>query len=345
PGDIWPVSGNHFSGALLFIALFLAAAGTLDDIYTLDFKPKFLLQFMMASGIVLVLGHQFGTFSLLGYQVDLDRVGPIATIFWIVAVMNAFNIIDGIDGLAGGVAVCGFAAAGFMAYANGAAYLLAMNVALIGLTLGFLRFNFSNRYKVFLGDSGSQFLGAVLALMAIEVQRMPNAEFSVFVPLLIVGYPLFDISVAMVRRFFKANSRGLPGRFARMFAADNVHLHPRLVYLGLSHVQSAFLLLMVAGSLAASGVLIARLQVYGRIAVLAYLTVALFLILNRLGYLGARNWVTIPRAKAMPLNIVGVIEPDEVFFHALKSFKQNKFDFLKMPGKLTKFMGEDRKST
>src|SRR5690606_18499089 len=53
PGDIWPVSGNHFSGALLFIALFLAAAGTLDDIYTLDFKPKFLLQFMMASGIVL----------------------------------------------------------------------------------------------------------------------------------------------------------------------------------------------------------------------------------------------------------------------------------------------------
>lgn len=341
PGDLWPRSGNHFSGALVFIAAFLAVAGTLDDIHTLGVKPKFLLQFVMASGVVLVLGHHFGTLSLLGYSLELQSFGPIATIFWIVAVMNAFNIIDGIDGLAGGVAICGFAAAGYMAYANGNAYLLAMNTAFIGLTLGFLRFNLSRKHKVFLGDSGSQLLGAVLALMAIEVQSMPNAGSSVLVPLLIVGYPLFDISVAMVRRFLKGSSRGLPGRIARMFTADNEHLHHRLVYLGFSHVQCTFLLLMVAGTLGASAIIVSRVPVIGRVGILAYLAVALFLILNRLGFLGIRPWVTLPRAKAMPDNIVGVIEPDEVFFHALKSFKQDKFDFLSLPGKLTKFMGED----
>ncbi len=127
--------------------------------------------------------------------------------------MNAFNIIDGIDGLAGGVAVCGFGAGGFMAYAGGATYLMTMCAAFIGLTFGFLRFNLSGRSKVFLGDSGSQLLGAVLALMAIEAQGLPKAQYSIFVPLLVVGYPLFDISVAMVRLFLKGSSRGLSGHY------------------------------------------------------------------------------------------------------------------------------------
>ncbi len=341
PGNLWPVSGNHFSGALLFIALFLAGAGALDDVRTLSFKPKFLLQFILASGVVVVLGHHFGTVMAFGHSLELNGFGQVATIFWIVAVMNAFNIIDGIDGLAGGVAVCGFAVTAFMAYANGAVYLLSMSTAFVGLTLGFLRFNLARKEKVFLGDSGSQFLGAVLALFAIQVQSLPKTHFSILVPFLIVGYPLFDISVAMVRRSMKGSSRGLSGRLTRMFMADNEHLHHRLVYLGLSHVQSTFLLLMVAGTLGASAIIISRIPIAGRVGVLAYLAVALFLILNRLGYIGMAPWVTFPRAKVMPGKIVGVIDPDEVFFHSLKSFKQDKFDFLSMPGKLSKFMGDD----
>ena len=341
PSEYWPRSGNHLSGALLFIACFLAGAGTLDDIHTLGFKPKFLLQFILASGVVLLLGHQFGTVSILGYRIELSAFGTIATIFWIVAVMNAFNIIDGIDGLAGGVAVCGFATTGFMAYSNSDAYLLAMSVLFIGLTLGFLRFNLSRKYKVFLGDSGSQFLGAVLALFAIEVQSLPNVQFSLFVPLLVVGYPLLDISVAMARRWMKGNSRGISGRMTRMFMADNEHLHHRLVYLGLSHVQSSFLLLMVAATLGALAIIISRVPIAARLCVLGYMAVALFLILNRLGFIGLRAWLTFPRTKVLPANIVGVIEPDEVFFHSLQSFKQDRFEFLALPAKLTKFLGDD----
>jgi UDP-GlcNAc:undecaprenyl-phosphate/decaprenyl-phosphate GlcNAc-1-phosphate transferase len=341
PGELWPISGNYFSGALLFIALFLSLAGTLDDVRQVSFKTKFAFQFAMAAGITLLLGHHFDTISVFGYRFELDGFGYAVTTFWIVAVMNAFNIIDGIDGLAGGVALCGFGAVAAMAYANGALYLLAMAIAFMGLTLGFLRFNLSSRDKVFLGDSGSQFLGAVLALFAIEVQVLPHSQHSVFVPLFIVGYPLFDIGVAMVRRFLKGTSRGLRKRFTNMFLADNEHLHHRLVYLGLSHLQSGFLLVMVAGSISACAVLISRMTIPGRIGVMAYLVISLFLILNRLGYIGIRPWVTFPRMKSLPGHIVGVIEPDEVFFHSLQSFKQDKFEFLSMPAKLTKFMGND----
>lgn len=341
PAEIWPRSGNQLSLALLFIAMFLAATGALDDIRNINFKVKFLFQFILAGGISVLLGHNFGRISMFGHVLDLNQFGTLATVFWVVGVMNAFNIIDGIDGLAGGVAICGFAAAAVMSYLNGAVYLLAMNVVFIGLIAGFLRYNLSQKHKIFLGDAGSQFLGAVLALMAIEVQRLPNAHYSVFVPLLIVGYPLFDITVAMARRFLRRSGRPLGRRFGSMFVADNEHLHHRLVYLGLSHLQSSFLLLLVAFSLAASGVIIAELPVRGRVAVIAYLSLSLFLILNRLGFIGLRPWVTFPRVKAMPSRIVGVIEPDEVFFHSLVSFKQDKFEFLSMPAKLSKFMGED----
>jgi UDP-GlcNAc:undecaprenyl-phosphate/decaprenyl-phosphate GlcNAc-1-phosphate transferase len=341
PAEVWPQSGNQLSLALLFIAVFLAGTGALDDIHNINFKVKFLFQFILAAGITLILGHHFGRLSLFGHVLDLNQFGAIATVFWIVGVMNAFNIIDGIDGLAGGVAICGFTAAAVMSYLNGSTYLVAMNIVFIGLTAGFLRHNLSQKTKIFLGDAGSQFLGAVLALMAIEVQRLPNAHSSIFVPLLIVGYPLFDITVAMARRFLKRSGRSLGRRFGSMFVADNEHLHHRLVYLGLSHMQASFLLLLVSSSLAASGVIIAELPILGRIGVVAYLAISLFLILNRLGFIGLRPWVTFPRVKPMPSRIVGVIEPDEVFFHSLVSFKQDKFEFLSMPAKLSKFMGED----
>jgi UDP-GlcNAc:undecaprenyl-phosphate GlcNAc-1-phosphate transferase len=341
PDPVWPRSGNHLSLALLFIAVFLAGTGALDDARNLNFKIKFVFQFALAAGVTLLLGHHFGRVSLFGHFVDLNQFGALATVFWIVAVMNAFNIIDGIDGLAGGVAICGFGAAAMMAYSNGAGYLLAMNIVFIGLTLGFLRFNFSRRYKVFLGDAGSQFLGAVLALMAIEAQRLPKSHASILVPLLVVGYPLFDISVAMARRFLKGGGRSLRRRFGRMFVADNEHLHHRLVYLGLTHGQSTFLLVTLAASFSTTSVIIVRLPIPGRIGVLAYLGVALFLILNRLGYVGLNPWLTFPRVKQMPGRIVGVIEPDEVFFHSLTSFKQDKFEFLNMPSRMSKFMGAD----
>jgi UDP-GlcNAc:undecaprenyl-phosphate GlcNAc-1-phosphate transferase len=333
-------SGPYFK-SILFAAAFMLVAGTVDDLRPLNFKIKFLLQFALAAGVVLILDQEFDTFAVLGHRFELGALGPLITIFFIVGVMNAFNLIDGIDGLAGGVSLCGLGAIAVMSHANGRlpTYLLCM--ILMGSVLGFLRFNFSRPHKMFLGDAGSQFLGTMLALMAIRVQEMGLTGRSMLVPLLIVGYPLLDVGVAMVRRFNCGRRRGLAGRFLRMFVADNEHLHHRLIYLGLSHLQSTFLLLILAGSLGATAIILSRIGWPLKGLVLAYLAMSILLILNRLGYIGLRPWLTMPRAQAEPSRIVGVIEPDEVFFHSLTSFKQDKFRFLSLPGKLTPFLREE----
>ncbi len=341
PGMPGALPMGTLPAALAFISFFLLFAGGLDDVRPLDYKIKFLLQFALAGGVVLILGRDFDTIAILGHRFDLGWAGPILSIFWIVALMNAMNIIDGIDGLAGGVAVLAFATAAILCHANGAEARLLICLALIGATLGFLRLNFSRKHKTFLGDAGSQFLGAMVAILAMEIQAMPKTGNSFLVPLFIAGYPLTDISVAMVRRFKCGGRRGLGRRFLRMFAADNEHLHHRLVYLGLSHAQSTFLLLMVAGGIAATGVIISRVGWPWRPLIMGYLAAAVLLILNRLGYLGRKHWLTFPRAAAEPSRVVGVIEPDEVFLHSLNSFKQDKFSFQAMPGKQALSMAQD----
>lgn len=341
PPEIWPKPAGQGMAALVFASLFLLGAGGLDDIRPVNFKLKFLLQFTLAGVLVLVLDQCFDNAVILGHRFDLGGFGPILSIFWIVAVMNALNIIDGIDGLAAGVALLAFAVVGSMAYANGDTAQVFLCLALAGVTSGFMRFNFSRAHRMFLGDTGSQFLGAVLALQTIRVQELPATGFSIFVPLFIVGYPLFDISVAMVRRFKCGHRQGLGGRLLRMFAADNEHLHHRLVYLGMSHAQSTFLLLMVAGGIGATAVIISRIGWPWKPMVMAYLAGALLLVLNRLGYLGRRHWLTFPRVKPLPEKVVGVIEPDEVFMHSLTSYQQHDFEFLSIPGKLTQFMQDE----
>lgn len=338
-----PGNGGVSSGFALVAAgvgLFLLAAGTLDDVRPLDFKVKFLLQFALALAVVFLGGQRFVEADLLHLHFHLGAWGQIASVIWIVGVMNAFNMIDGIDGLAGGVAVCALGALAYLGYASGEQDTVVVGLIIIGACLGFLRYNFSRRHKLFLGDTGSQFLGAMLAILAIRIQGIPGTG-SPLVPLLIVGYPLLDVGTAMVRRFRKGGRRSLASRILRMFTADNEHLHHRLIYLGLNHLQSTFLLLLVAGGIGATAIIISRIhQVYG-LAVLAYVGLANFLILNRLGFIGLRPWLTFPRAKPAPCQIVGVIEPTEVFFHSLEKYKQDKFEFLKLPANLTRFMSED----
>jgi UDP-GlcNAc:undecaprenyl-phosphate/decaprenyl-phosphate GlcNAc-1-phosphate transferase len=330
-----------FMGLLGFVGLFLLGAGTVDDVHPLNYKAKFLLQFLLAGTAVTVFGAKFDILRIVGVTFPLGDASILVSIFWIVAMMNAVNIIDGIDGLAASVTLVSMAGIGAVAYSNGAEELVFVCCLMGGPLLGFLRFNFHRNHKVFLGDTGSQFLGAMLAILAMEVNSMPDMGYGLPATLLLVGYPLFDISVAMARRFWRKGQRNVLTRFSRMFVADNDHLHHRLVYLGMSHVQTTFLLLLIASGLTAAGFVMTRLGLWGRIGILAYLSVSLFFILNRLGFVGRRAWVFVPRIKAMPERIVGVIEPDDVFMHSLKNFQQNAFDFLTVPQKLTAYMGAD----
>jgi len=320
--------------AMLFISGFLLFAGTLDDVLSVNYKKKFLLQFILASVIVFGFDINCNQVYFLNVSYDLGIWGSLISVLWLVGVMNALNIIDGVDGLAASVSIVGFCTLGVLSNATYAWGTVVLCVLLIGITGGFLVHNLSSRNKTFLGDTGSLFLGAALGALSIQVTQNPSVDFSVLVPLLIVGYPIFDISVAMVRRFIgrgKGNHYKLRHRFIRMFQADNEHLHHRLVHWGLSHMQTTFLLTMVAATMGSVAINISRVSMSWRMVIFGYLVICLFLILNRLNYLGKKNWLTFPRAKFVRPKLIGVIEPGEVFFHSLKSYDQKEMEFLNIP--------------
>jgi UDP-GlcNAc:undecaprenyl-phosphate GlcNAc-1-phosphate transferase len=282
--DLWNPT-HKFLFSIGFVSVFLLVAGVLDDVFSLGYKVKFLLQFLLAGVVVCVFRLHFEQVSLFGQVWSLGGFGMLVSLFWVVALMNAVNIIDGIDGLASSVALAGFAGVGALAYADGARNPLTVCVALAGTTLGFLYYNLQRRRKIFLGDTGSQFLGAMLGVLTLRIHELPSVGHSIIIPMLLVGYPVLDTSVAMARRFLKVRSRDLGHRVTRMFLADNEHLHHRLVYAGLSHLQSTFLLMLLASGFAATAVILPRVSWQWEAAIVGYLCLAVAFILNRLGFL------------------------------------------------------------
>ncbi|MFC1586168.1 MraY family glycosyltransferase [Fibrobacterota bacterium] len=321
-------------GCLVFIALFLLWGGTLDDVKPVTWRIKFLLQFLLAGVVVGVFNLRFEHIHFLYFSVPLGAFSVIVSVLWLVAVMNALNIIDGVDGLAACVSIIGFITLAILAHTKGAMELVAVCIILAGITAGFLIHNFNVKSKTFLGDTGSLFLGTMLGLLCIQVTRLPENRFSILVPLLIVGYPIFDTSVAMIRRYTRNIVRTrerIKRKFLRMFEADNEHLHHRLVHWGLSHTQATFLLSMVAATMGSVAIIISRIEPLLQLAVFGYLLTCLILILNRLRYIGMRHWLFFPRIKLPRPKLVGVIEPEEVFFHSLKNYEQHKVEFINIP--------------
>jgi UDP-GlcNAc:undecaprenyl-phosphate GlcNAc-1-phosphate transferase len=295
--NLWEPSAKFLLSAV-FVSLFLLIAGTLDDVLSLGYKAKFLFQFLLAGVVVCVFGLHFEAVSLFGRSFELGGLGLVLSIFWMVGLMNAVNIIDGIDGLAAGVSLVGFVGVGSLAFIAGAPNPLGVCVALSGATIGFLYYNFQRRRKVFLGDTGSQFLGAMLGVLTLRIHHLPSVEHSMLIPLLLVGYPLLDTSVAMTRRFLQVRNKHLGQRVTRMFLADNDHMHHRLLFAGLSHVQATFLLLLLASGFTAAAVVLPRMTWQWEAAVIGYLTLAVSFLLNRLGFLQSgtvrralREWI------------------------------------------------------
>ncbi len=332
--NLFPSLSTRFIYTLLSLSGVLLVVGTLDDTRGLNFKIKFLFQFGLAALVVIGFDLSCHSIFLLHHEYQLGMFGSLVSIFWLVGIMNALNIVDGIDGLASSVSMIGFGTMAILAYANHSSGIVMLCVVLIALNLGFLVHNMSVKNKTFLGDTGSLFLGSMLGALSIQTTQSPVTDYSILVPLMIVGYPIFDITVAMVRRFLgrvhKQNHR-IQRRFFKMFEADNEHLHHRLVHWGMSHIQTTFLLSLIAFSMGCVAISISRVPLMARGFIFAYLLVGLFLILNRFNYLGKKNWLTFPRQKQYRAKLVGVIEPDELFFHSLRSYNQHDLEFINIP--------------
>ncbi len=201
--------------------------GFVDDVIDLGVLWKLTGQIIL-SVLAIGLGFEINTIQVPVLQII--NLGPWSwpiTILWIVGVINAINLIDGLDGLASGLVIIALACFGVLCLWQGQYSLLILVVVLVGVTLGFWLFN-RPQASILMGDSGSIFLGYVMALLSIWVTDLPGRGPSAL-PLLILAVPILDTGFALFRRFFK----GIP-----FYSADKDHLHHRLIARGFSATQA-----------------------------------------------------------------------------------------------------------
>ena len=256
--------------------------GLVDDIRPVSFQWKFIFQVLAASAVwaagfqVHMLGVPF-----VSDPVQLGWLSLPLTVLWIVGITNAFNLIDGLDGLAAGTALITTTVVAILALQGGRIAVSAVSVALVGALVGFLRYNFVPA-QIFLGDSGSMFLGFSIAVVSIHGNQKNVTAVAVFAPLLIMGYPILDTTVAIARRLnsIRTDAAGRGGfRYMlrnayRVFLPDRGHFHHRLLEAGMSHrgavlslygcalaLAGAALVLVVANSLVVAILLAGSLTV------------------------------------------------------------------------------------
>lgn len=261
----------------------IVALGVYDDLRGLAAPAKVAGQ-ILAGGVLILFGVQlvyfwFPGLGVLSLSPDLQA---LLTLLWVLAMVNALNLIDGLDGLAAGVAV--IAGGAFFVYAFQASDQLFVGpspaalftVVVAGAAIGFLPYNF-NPARIFMGDSGSMLLGLVLAAATVSgvgrTTAPANTELAalalpVLIPLLVLAVPFTDVVLAVIRRL----RRGQP-----IFRPDKEHIHHRLLEIGHSH-RSAVLLMYLWSALIAGSALAITFVRSRTLALLLLGTIAIVLI-------------------------------------------------------------------
>ena len=265
-GDWLRLGGFLVPGAVVLLV------GLYDDVRGATPGQKLAVQ-MVAAAAAWWLGFRMNALPVLGFPIRSTALSFLLTVVWIVAVTNAVNLLDGLDGLAVGVAF--FVAISVFAVSLMQRDLLvsALAVILAGALLGFLRFN-SPPARIFLGDTGSLFLGCLFSTLALAVARSatPMAR---TVPYIALGLPLLDMALTMARRAIRGKA---------LFAADCDHVHHRLVAKKRGYRQAILTLYAVAAATSLGSILI--LYLTGSRVVLGVLLAALgvWLVFGQLQY-------------------------------------------------------------
>jgi len=232
--------------ALVVASSILFIVGLVDDIRGVPPAVKLAAQ-TLAALVVFYAGFRIDDVSLFpGYTLHLGVLALPITVIWLVGVSNAFNLVDGLDGLAGGVAIIGLLAGVTAALTLGNPTVPLYTVALTGALLGFLRYNFPQA-KLFLGDSGSLVVGFLLAVLVVKGSTDSQQITRGLVPIFALAYPLLDTGVAILRRWL----RGVP-----LSRADHRHIHHQLRTLDVTPKRSLFLIYGAAASAAAVGLIV-----------------------------------------------------------------------------------------
>lgn len=267
------------------LAIFLAATivvitGILDDKY--EIRPLYkLFGQVIAALIVVYFGVQMQFIHLPFDEGDILNFGVLSipiSILWIVGVTNAINLMDGLDGLASGVTAIATATMLILAIMMGNIPVIILASALLGSLIAFLFYNF-HPAKIFMGDSGSLFLGFMMGVLSLLGFKQATLA-SLILPIVILGVPLSDTAFAILRRWVNHRPISSP---------DKQHLHHCLLNMGLSHRATVLVIYGISAFFGASAILLSRATLWVEIIVLAFILLMLTLGAEMIGIISQKS--------------------------------------------------------
>lgn len=253
----WELLGILVGGTAILLL------GVADDIYQISAKTKLIGQIAAASVLLLFDIRIDWVTNPFGNMIYLDMLAIPITLIWVVSLTNTLNLIDGLDGLAAGVSVIAAVTIFLMAVELNFWLVAVLTAALAGSALGFLYFNFSPA-KIFMGDTGSMFLGYMLAAVSLVGTVKSAATIALIVPMVALGLPILDTACAIIRRF----NNGQP-----IFKPDRGHLHHRLLDMGLTQKQVVLILYLVTILLGVSAIVMTEVR-FGQAALIVLVLLA-----------------------------------------------------------------------
>ena len=237
PGD------QHLAPILLACSAFFCLIGLWDDKWGMRPRTKFLWQILGCLPFV-IWQRSLSGFDFMGAHIELGILGPVFTVFWLVACANIINLVDGLDGLAGMIGLIGALTIGALMIVHERFVVVGISAVLAASILGFLVHNWPPA-RIFMGDCGSLTIGFLIGALSLESSLKQAASFTFVVPALLVGVPVLDTAMAMLRR--KLNGRGIGD-------ADRRHIHHRLQDRGLNPTQALLVIGVLSGLMAVAAV-------------------------------------------------------------------------------------------
>lgn len=225
----------HF--VIIVSSTLILIGGIIDDIYPMKPRGKLLIQ-IIAISILVFNDIYIKNISLFpgGSKLTFGILGIPLMFGWVILVTNAFNLIDGLDGLAAGVSFIVSSTIFVISIISRNFSSAIVSITLCGTLIGVLPYNFY-KARIFIGDSGSQFVGFILSVISINGFNNLNNEFIILIPIVICGLPLFDAMTSIVRRVMRKKP---------IMQADKEHIHHKLIYFGKSHPVAVIIIYLIS---------------------------------------------------------------------------------------------------
>ena len=266
---------DEHSLSIMLGATLIILTGFLDDLLDITPKAKMLGQ-ILAALLVVWGGLQIEFINLPFFgELNFGIFSIPITVLWIVGITNAINLIDGLDGLAAGVSAIALITMSIMAVIMGDVFVASTAALLAASSIGFLFYNF-HPAKIFMGDTGSLFLGYMISVLAL-LGFKNVAVLSLIIPVIMLGVPISDTFFAIVRRIRMKQPISAP---------DKSHMHHCLINIGFSHRQTVLIIYAFATLFGVAAILFSQATVWGSILLLGVLLLAIELLVEAIGLAG-----------------------------------------------------------